>query len=204
MGRQLVRSNKQGIVGRAFRSAAAFRAWLEAHHDSESELVVRLYKVHAKDKGLTYSDALDEALCFGWIDGVRRGGDDESFSIRFTPRKARSTWSAVNIRRATELEAEGRMHESGLAAFRKRSAERSGIYAYENRQTDLAPHHEKALRSNKNAWNYFEAQPPWYRRTSIYWVMSAKKEETRERRLATLIQFSSKGKPIPQLDRTKS
>lgn len=195
--------NKRGIVGKTFRDSATFRKWLEGHHASESELVVKLYKVHAKEKGMTYTQALDEALCFGWIDGVRRGGDDESFSIRFTPRTARSTWSAVNIKRATELDAEGRMHESGLAAFRKRSAERSGIYAYENRQTELAPEYEKKLRANKKARKFFESQPPWYRRTSIYWVMSAKKEETRERRLAALIEFSAKRKPIPQLDRTK-
>ncbi len=191
-----------GPIG-IFKDSAAFRAWLERHHSTESELVVKLYKVRAKEKGLTYSEALDEALCFGWIDGVRRGGDEESFSIRFTPRTARSTWSAVNIKRATELEAEGRMHESGLAAFRKRSSERSGIYAYENRQTELTPDFAKKLRSNKTAWKFFESQPPWYRRTSIYWVMSAKKEETRERRLASLIEFSAKCKPIPQLDRTK-
>ena len=188
------------MVGKAFRDGAAFRKWLGDHHASESELVVKLYKVHAKEKGMTYAQALDEALCFGWIDGVRRGGDEESFSIRFTPRTPRSTWSAVNIKRATELEAEGRMHEGGLAAFRKRSSERSGIYAYENRQTELTSDYAKKLRSNKAAWKFFESQPPWYRRTSIYWVMSAKKEETRERRLASLIEFSAKGKPIPQLD----
>lgn len=194
----------RGIVGKAFRDAAAFRTWLERNHASESELVVKLYKVHAKEKGLRYTDALAEALCFGWIDGVRRGGDDESFSIRFTPRKARSTWSAVNIKRATELEGAGRMHASGLAAFRRRSAEKSGIYAYENRQTELSPVYERELRSNKTAWKFFESRPPWYRRTAIYWVMSAKKEETRERRLASLIQYSAKEKPIPQLDRTTS
>ena len=194
----------RGSAGKPFKNAAAFRAWLERYHASRKELVVKLYKVHAKHKGLTYTDALDQALCFGWIDGVRRGGDDESFNIRFTPRTARSTWSAVNIKRATELESAGRMHESGLAAFRKRSPDRSGIYAYENRQTTLAPNYEKKFRSTKPAWEFFEAQPPWYRRTSIYWVMSAKKEETRERRLASLIEFSGKRKPIPHLDRTKT
>ncbi len=187
-----------------FKHPAAFRAWLQRHHSSESELVVKLYKVHAKEKGLTYVEALDEALCFGWIDGVRRGGDDDSFNIRFTPRKPKSIWSAVNIKKVQELEARGRMHESGRAAFRRRSAERSGIYAYENRETKLAPAYEKKLSSNRKAWEFFQAQAPWYRRTSIYWVMSAKKEETREKRLATLIEYSAKGKPIPQLDRTKS
>jgi len=187
-----------------FKHAAAFRAWLQRHHSSESELVVKLYKVHAKEKGLTYVEALDEALCFGWIDGVRRGGDDDTFNIRFTPRKQKSIWSAVNIKKVQELEARGRMHESGRAAFRRRSAERSGIYAYENRETKLAPAYEKKLSSNRKAWEFFQAQAPWYRRTSIFWVMSAKKEETREKRLATLIEYSAKGKPIPQLDRTKS
>ncbi len=191
-------------AAKAFRDAAAFRAWLERNHSSKKELVVKLYKVHAKEKGLTYKDALDEALCFGWIDGVRRGGDDESHSIRFTPRAARSTWSAVNIKRVQELEAAGRMHESGRAAFSRRSEGRSGIYAYENRQTELSPAYEKRFRARKSAWDFFQTQAPWYRRTSIYWVMSAKKEETRERRLATLIEVSEKRKPLPQLDRAKS
>ncbi len=191
-------------VGKGFAAPVAFRDWLAAHHASETELLVRLYKVHARDKGMTYSDALDEALCFGWIDGVRRGGDEETFTIRFTPRKPRSTWSAVNIKRVGELQAAGRMHPSGLAAFERRSTERSGIYAYENRQTKLSPEYGKKLRSNKRAWAFFEKQPPWYRRTSIYWVMSAKKEETREKRLTTLIEVSAKGKPLPQLDRTKT
>ncbi|HWL41059.1 MAG TPA: YdeI/OmpD-associated family protein [Gemmatimonadaceae bacterium] len=150
-----------------------------------------------------YSAALDEALCFGWIDGVRRTGDEDTFTVRFTPRKPKSTWSAVNIRRVKELEAAGRMHESGLAAFRRRSSDRSAIYAYENRQTELDAKYEKVFRSNKGAWKFFKAQAPWYRRTSIYWVMSAKREETRDKRLATLVEHSANGKPIPQLDRTK-
>jgi uncharacterized protein YdeI (YjbR/CyaY-like superfamily) len=192
-----------GPIG-IFKDSAAFRAWLERHHSTESELVVKLYKVSAKEKGLTYSEALDEALCFGWIDGVRRGGDDDSFNIRFTPRKARSTWSAVNIKKVGELEASGRMHESGRAAFQRRSAERSGIYAYENRQTELSADYEKQFRAHRRAWDFFQKQAPWYRRTSIYWVMSAKKEQTRQRRLTSLIEFSAKRKPIPQLDRTKT
>jgi uncharacterized protein YdeI (YjbR/CyaY-like superfamily) len=187
---------------KAFRNAAAFRAWLERNHSTRKELVVKLYKVHAKEKGMTYRDALDEALCFGWIDGVRRSGDEESHNIRFTPRAARSTWSAVNIKRVQELEAAGRMHESGLAAFRRRTEGRSGIYAYENRQTELSPAYEQRFRARKRAWEFFQTRAPWYRRTSIYWVMSAKKEETRERRLATLIDYSAKKKPLPQLDRT--
>ena len=190
-------------LGQAFISAAAFREWLERHHESESELLVRLYKVHAKHKGMNYTEALDEALCFGWIDGVRPGGDEDTYAVRFTPRKPKSIWSAVNIKKVTELEAAGRMHESGLAAFSRRSADRSGIYAYENRHTDLSPAYDKKFRTSKRAWDFFSAQAPWYRRTSIYWVMSAKKEATRERRLAKLIEVSAKKKPLPQLDRTR-
>ena len=164
---------------------------------------MRLFKVHARSRGLPYSDALDEALCFGWIDGVRRTGDEDTFTIRFTPRREKSTWSAVNIKRVKELEAAGRMHVSGLSAFRRRSAERSKIYAYENRQTELSPEYTKIFRAKRPAWKYFESQAPWYQRTSVFWVMSAKREETREKRLATLIACSAKAKPIPQLDRTK-
>ena len=189
--------------GRTFASGKAFREWLAEHHASETELPVRLFKVHAREKGMTYSDALDEALCFGWIDGVRRTGDEDTFTIRFTPRREKSTWSAVNIKRVKELEAAGRMHVSGLSAFRRRSAKRSEIYAYENRQTELSPEYTKIFRAKRPAWKYFESQAPWYQRTSVYWVMSAKREETREKRLATLIASSAKAKPIPQLDRTK-
>jgi len=190
--------------GRAFASGEAFREWLAEHHASETELLVRLFKVHARDKGMTYKDALDEALCFGWIDGVRRTGDEDTHTIRFTPRRAKSIWSAVNIKRVNELEAAGRMHESGLAAFGRRDANRSVVYAYENRQIELSPEYAKIFRSKKRAWTFFESQAPWYQRTSIYWVMSAKREETRERRLATLIDVSAKGKPLPQLDRTRT
>jgi uncharacterized protein YdeI (YjbR/CyaY-like superfamily) len=190
--------------GRTFTSGEEFREWLAEHHASESELPVRLFKVHARERGLTYSDALDEALCFGWIDGVRRTGDEDTFTIRFTPRREKSTWSAVNIKRVKVLEAAERMHESGLVAFRRRSDGRSKIYAYENRQTELSPRYARTLRSNKPAWKFFSAQAPWYQRTSIYWVMSAKREETREKRLATLIEVSARGKPLPQLDRTKA
>jgi uncharacterized protein YdeI (YjbR/CyaY-like superfamily) len=188
--------------GRAFASGSEFREWLATYHASETELVVRLFKVHAREKGMTYADALDEALCFGWIDGVRRAGDEDSFTVRFTPRKEKSIWSTVNIKRANDLEAAGRMRESGLAAFRRRDDKRSKIYAYENRKTKLSPEYETVLRSSKQAWEFFQKQPPWYRRTCIYWLMSAKRAETQRKRLATLMEFSAKRRPIPQLDRT--
>jgi uncharacterized protein YdeI (YjbR/CyaY-like superfamily) len=184
-----------------FASQRKFRAWLEQHHRTAAELLVRCYKTHAKDKGLTYRQALDEALCFGWIDGVRRAVDDESFSTRFTPRKPKSKWSVVNIKRAKELQAEGRMHSAGEAAFAARDGATSKRYSYESRPAQLDAGSLKKLRASKRAWAFFQAQPPWYRRTSVFWVMEAKREETRERRLAELIARSAKREPINLLDR---
>jgi uncharacterized protein YdeI (YjbR/CyaY-like superfamily) len=169
---------------------------LKAHHRSASELLVRCYKVAAKAKGLTYREALDEALCFGWIDGVRRGVDAESFSTRFTPRRTRSFWSAVNIRRAKELEIEGRMHQAGRKAFAARDSRTARRYSFESKPQRLMPHYQKKLRANERAWTFFRAQAPWYQRTSIFWVMEAKREETRLRRLNELIEDSARGQPI--------
>ena len=184
-----------------FRSRQEFREWLEKNHRTTPELLVRCYKVRANDQGVTYREALDEVLCFGWIDGVRRALDDESFSVRFTPRKPRSKWSAVNIRRANQLQAEGRMHSAGEAAFAAREAAAHKRYSYESRPAQLDAGSLKKLRANKRAWAFFQTQPPWYQRTSAFWVMEAKREETRERRLAELIARSAKGEPIKLLDR---
>ena len=185
-----------------FRSPAAFRAWLAKHQDGRAELIVRCYKVHAREKGITYKQALDEALCFGWIDGVRRSLDVDSFSVRFAPRKPRSIWSRVNIARARELEAEGRMTPRGMAAFRAREEARSGLYSFESPPIALSSPYERKLRANRRAWEYFQEQAPWYRRTCTYWVMSAKREETRVRRLELLIDCSARNTPIPALART--
>jgi uncharacterized protein YdeI (YjbR/CyaY-like superfamily) len=184
-----------------FSSRREFRAWLLKHHDTESELIVRCYKQAFKDKGLTYPEALEEALCFGWIDGVRRSLDAESFSNRFSPRKRGSKWSAVNIRRAQELIAEGRMHASGEAAFAARAATGTRQYSYESRPTSLSPSFLSELKANRRAWAFFSSQPPWYQRTSSFWVMEAKREETRKRRFAELITCSAKGRPIKPLER---
>jgi uncharacterized protein YdeI (YjbR/CyaY-like superfamily) len=186
---------------KAFASCQQFRTWLKKNHRTAKELVVRCFKTRAKDKGLTYREALDEALCFGWIDGVRRAVDEESFSTRFTPRRPKSKWSAVNIRRARELEAEGRMHPAGLAAFAARDTTNSRRYSFEERPRKLDPPSEKALRANSQAFAFFRRQPPWYRRTSIFWVMDAKREGTRTRRLAALIDCSARGEPIKPLAR---
>ena len=187
----------------AFRTAARFRAWLQRHHATATELRVRLFKVHAAHRGMTYKEALDEALSFGWIDGVRHGLDADSFAIRFTPRRPSSIWSAVNIRRVGELRAMGRMRPSGLAAFRARTASNSRRYSYESTPVALPEAYARAFQARKQAWGYFQSQPPSYRRISQFWVMSAKQQETRERRLALLIGCSQKRTRIPQLRPTK-
>jgi uncharacterized protein YdeI (YjbR/CyaY-like superfamily) len=187
---------------RFFPTLAHWRAWLEENHSSRQEFWVGLYKRDSGRPSITWPEAVDGALCFGWIDGVRRSIDEISYKIRFTPRKARSIWSAINIKRAIELSKLGMMHPAGVAAFEKRDAKRSGIYAYEQRKTAKLPaEYEKQFRANKTAWAFFTAQPPWYQRTTTFWVISAKKEETRTRRLATLIKDSEEHRTIAQLTR---
>ena len=187
----------------AFATAAAFRAWLAKHHASSKELFVRCFKTSAGHLGLGHREALDEALCFGWIDGVRRSLDAESFSVRFSPRKPRSKWSLVNIRRVGELEAAGRMRKPGLAVFRARDESDPRRYSFESKPVALDPALEKRLRANGRAWRYFQEQAPWYRRTSSFWVMSAKREETRERRLGILLDCCARGMRIPVLSVVK-
>lgn len=176
-----------------FSSPEQFRQWLEQNHDRAAELLVGFYKKDSGKKSVTYPQALDEALCFGWIDGVRRSLDETSYTIRFTPRKPRSIWSRVNVRHVERLQKEGRMAAPGLRAFAKRDPERTGVYAFENRPREFTPEFEKKFRANKPAWEFFQSEPPSIRRTCIFWVMSAKKEETRLRRLGQLIDSSAKG-----------
>jgi uncharacterized protein YdeI (YjbR/CyaY-like superfamily) len=182
----------------AFASLAAFRRWLEAHHADTRELLLRLFKTSAGDRGLTYRDALDEALCFGWIDGVRRALDDVSFTQRFTPRRRGSRWSAVNVRRAKELIEEKRMRPPGLAAFEARTGDSAG-YSFEARPTELPPHLLRRFREDATAWAWWSARPPWYRRTCAHWVTSAKRDETRERRFALLVEACARGRAVPPL-----
>ena len=180
---------------RFFETPAEFRAWLEAHHASADELLVGYYKKGTGRPSMTWPESVDEALCFGWIDGIRRRIDDESYSIRFTPRRARSVWSAVNITRAGELIEGGRMTPAGLAAFEARDEARSAIYSYEQRhRAALEPEQEQRLRANAAAWEWFQSRPPSWRRAAIYWVTSAKRAETRERRLAALIEGAAAGR----------
>ena len=184
---------------RAFSGPEAFRAWLERHGRTEKELILRCYKTHSEERGLTYRQALDEALCFGWIDGVRRSLDEDSFTQRFSPRKADSYWSAVNIRRYGELEKEGRVRPPGHEAFSRRSREAKGRYSFESRPKALAPSYRKKLRAHERAWRFFSRQPPGYRRLMAFWVMSAKRAETRDRRMEILIAHANREERIPLL-----
>src|ERR1700716_4440907 len=185
-----------------FSSPSDWRAWLEQYHDQFSELWVGFYKRDSGKPSITWPEAVDGALCFGWIDGVRKSVDEFSYTIRFTPRKSRSTWSAINIKRMAALKKLGLVHSAGLQAFLRRTDDRSEIYAYEQRKgAKLTAGYEKGFRANKEAWTFFQAQPPWYRRTSSWWVISAKKEETRQKRLARLINDSAHGRSIPSLTR---
>jgi uncharacterized protein YdeI (YjbR/CyaY-like superfamily) len=185
-----------------FASPAEWRAWLEKYYADKEECWVGFYKRDSGRPSITWPEGVDGALCFGWIDGVRKSIDAISYKIRFTPRKPRSIWSAINIRRAIELSKLGLMHSAGLAAFEKRDGEGSAIYAYEQRKAaKLPPAFEEKFRGNAEAWKFFQSQPPWYQRTSTYWVISAKKEETRSKRLATLIDCSGRKRNIPSLNR---
>ena len=183
------------MTPRFFRSQAAFRRWLEKNHASSRELWVGMHKVSSGKGGLTYPEALEEALCFGWIDGVRRRYDEHSFVQRFTPRQPKSYWSAVNTRRAQELTAAGRMHASGLAAFARRD-KASGRYSFERRTAAFDPAAEKRFRANRPAWRFFTSQAPWYQRVAIHYVTSAKRDDTRARRLERLIQDSAAARRI--------
>jgi uncharacterized protein YdeI (YjbR/CyaY-like superfamily) len=173
-----------------FKAQSDFRKWFEKHHDASKELLVGFYKKSSGRPSITWPESVDEALCFGWIDGIRRSIDDISYTIRFTPRKPTSTWSVVNIKRAQELIDQGLIWPAGLKAFQARKENRSGIYAYEQRSEKLPDPYERTFRKNKTAWAFFQAQPAGYRKVAGWWVVSAKKEETRLKRLEKLIEES--------------
>jgi uncharacterized protein YdeI (YjbR/CyaY-like superfamily) len=176
-----------------FTEPDQFRQWLERNHDRAAELLLGFHKKSSEKKSITYAEALDEALCFGWIDGVRKSFNETSYTIRFTPRKPRSIWSNVNVRHVERLTKAGRMHPAGLTVYAQRDPERTGIYSFENRPRELSPEFEKTFRQNKAAWKFFQEQPPGYKRLMVFRTMSAKKEETRLRRLQQLIESSEKG-----------
>jgi uncharacterized protein YdeI (YjbR/CyaY-like superfamily) len=179
-----------------FATAADFRRWLASNHDKAAELWVGFWKKDSGKAGMSYDEAVDEALCYGWIDGLVNRHDERSYKQRFTPRKPTSVWSAVNVARIERLKAAGRMARPGLAAFGKRDPGRTGTYSFENRDVAFSPALERRFRGKAKAWSFFAKQPPGYRRLMAFWVMSAKREETRTRRLAKLIERSAAGERI--------
>lgn len=184
-----------------FASAADFRRWLETHHDSHRELVVGFHKVGTGMPSMTWTESVREALCFGWIDGVRRRVDATRYSIRFTPRKAGSIWSAVNLRHVESLIAEGRMQAAGLTAYHARTDAKSKVYAFEQSEVAFSAEDLATFNATPHALTFFEQQPPSYRRTATWWVISAKQPATRARRLAQLIACSAGGERLPQYTR---
>jgi uncharacterized protein YdeI (YjbR/CyaY-like superfamily) len=188
-----------------FTTPAKWRAWLQKNHAKATELWVGFYKKDSGKPSITWPESVDQALCFGWIDGLRKSLGDESYMIRFTPRKGTSVWSAINIRRVDELERDGQMTEPGRKAFTLRRENRSGIYSYEQRGDHLDPKFEKEIKANAAAWKFWRAQTPGYRKVVGWWIVSAKQEETRLRRLARLVEDSAAGRTIAQytVDRYK-
>ena len=181
-----------------FETPAQLRAWFEANHDSATELWLGYHNKRSGRASVTWQEVVDQELCFGWIDSVRYSLDDVRSAQRITPRRKRSVWSAINIKRFAELDRMGLVHPSGRAAFEKRDEARSRIYSYENRSREFDQASEAAFRKRKAAWKFFEAQAPSYRRTVAYWVMTAKREETKKRRLHKVIEHSGNGERLPQ------
>ena len=179
-----------------FPTQTDFRRWLEENHETATEIIVGYYNVKSGKSGMTWSESVDQALCFGWIDGVRRKIDDESYSNRFTPRRANSNWSAVNIEKVRVLTEKSLMKPAGIAAFAKRKDEKSAIYAYENELKKFSDEFETQFRANESAWKFFEKQANWYKKQMINWVMTAKQEATRQSRLAKLIVESENFRKI--------
>ena len=179
-----------------FKTPADFRKWLAKHHNTAAELWVGFYKKDSGKPSITWPESVDEALCVGWIDGVRKRIDDVSYKIRFSRRRPRSVWSSVNIKRMPELAKEGRMLPAGEEAFARRLENKSGIYAYEQRPAELPDPYAKKLKQNKAAWKFFESQPPYYRKLATWWIVSAKQEETRLKRLKKLIELSAEGRRV--------
>ncbi len=181
------------MTPRFFKTRSEFRKWLEKNHATKKELFVGFYKKKSGKPSITYSEALDEALCFGWIDGVRKSISEDAYTNRFSPRTSKSNWSNVNIRHVERLKKLGLMSPAGLAAYALRDPKRTGVYSFENAPRQFAPALKKVFRANQLAWQFFEQQPPSFKRLSVHYVMSAKKEDTRKRRLEKLIASSARG-----------
>jgi uncharacterized protein YdeI (YjbR/CyaY-like superfamily) len=186
---------------RFFRSPAELQRWFARHHASAAELFLGYWKVGSGEKSVTWPESVDEALCVGWIDGVRKRIDDQRYVIRFSPRKANSIWSAVNIARIAALDAEGRLQDGGRAAFALRREHKSGVYSFEQDSIELPDAYATLLQANRKAWAHFEARAPSYRKAVLWWIVSAKQEATRQRRLALLIEHGERGALLYQFSR---
>lgn len=182
-----------------FASSDEFRNWLQDNHDSATEIWVGFYKKKTKKVGISYKESVDEGLCFGWIDGIRKSVDDERWKIRYTPRTSTSIWSQVNLKRIKELIEMGRVEPSGMKAYEQRDEKLTNQYSFEQENAELSPEYEAQFRANEKAWQYFQDQRPSYQKQTIWWVVSAKKEETRQRRLETLIEDSENGEWIKSM-----
>jgi uncharacterized protein YdeI (YjbR/CyaY-like superfamily) len=182
-----------------FPTPSAFREWLEQHHAEADALLVGYYKKGSGKPSMTWPESVDEALCYGWIDGVRKSIDELSYTIRFTPRRPGSVWSSVNIQRAQVLIEQGKMRPAGVKAYEARKENKSGVYSYEQRSVDLEEPYQGLLKKNKAAWGFFQTQPASYRKAVSWWIISAKKEETRRKRLEQLQAYSAQGQRLPQL-----
>jgi uncharacterized protein YdeI (YjbR/CyaY-like superfamily) len=182
-----------------FSDSSKFRKWLEENHSNKKELLVGFYKKSSGRPSITWPESVEQALCFGWIDGIRKSIDAERYSIRFTPRNTKSKWSAVNIKKVEELKKFGLMKPAGLMAYNRKDVNNSIIYSFEQRIVKFDPLYEKTFKKNKKAWNNFQLQPPYYRKTVTHWVMSAKKGETRLKRLNRLIKDSKEGLKIKEM-----
>lgn len=181
-----------------FRTSAEFRKWLTKNHTSQQALLVGFYKKDSGKPSITWPESVEQALCFGWIDGIRKSIDEISYSIRFTPRKPGSTWSKINVTLAQTLIAQGLMQPAGRMAYEARRENKSGTYSYEQRRIQLEEPYHRLLKKNKPAWDFFHSQPPSYRKAVYWWIMSARKEETRRKRLEKLAAFSAEGLRLPE------
>lgn len=186
-----------------FKDSSELRKWLAENHQSATEIWVGYYKKNSGKANFTWSESVDQALCFGWIDGIRKSIDEESYKIRFTPRKPTSIWSAVNIKKIENLKAQGLMQPAGLEAFAKKKKDKSQVYAFEQKEVSLDPVYENQIKANTKAWDYFQQLSPYYKKASIWYVMSAKRETTRQKRIQILIECSEKGEKIPQFSWSK-
>jgi uncharacterized protein YdeI (YjbR/CyaY-like superfamily) len=194
---------KSDLKPKFFKTSAALNKWLQANHTKKDELIIGFYKVASGRKSITPAEALDEMLCFGWIDGIRHKIDEESYQNRYTPRKANSTWSQVNIKKVKELINQGRMQPAGMDAYNSITKKRINKYSFEQKEIKLEPEDERKFKRDKKAWEFFQNQPPSYRKPALWWVVSAKRDETQARRLKILIEDSKNEVWIKELRKTK-